>query len=295
MKRAAAASRCPFSCKSSSSICSTHCSEETRLWKVQERVGVSEDLPWSISQKTVRKNDFCEWTRILSWKSVSKSLQASSRRRMASRSSHDKFGKFLKLAVHENSTNWTEITVRFSNSKSGDALNRLKQHVDRMKLAAEWLDREVNFDFSAGSQSGPCWEEKTICVETSPWHSARLISVLVTEAPSHSRWLKMCQKKEVHLSLSLSTWTVHCSSPCNVIDQRIPWKSSMWDWATRLYFRECIEHDFVAIKNREILLTSKSENIWNKYDSLRSQMRHHNASLHHSVLKMMQFGFFTSD
>ena len=38
---------------------------------------------------------------------------------------HELFGKFLKLAIHEDSTNQTEITesVRFSNSKSGDELH----------------------------------------------------------------------------------------------------------------------------------------------------------------------------
>ena len=47
---------------------------------------------------------------------------------------YEQFGKFLKLAIDENSTNQTDITelVRFSKSKSGDELNRSKEHVDRV-------------------------------------------------------------------------------------------------------------------------------------------------------------------
>ena len=39
---------------------------------------------------------------------------------------YEQFGKVLNLAIHENSTIQTQIAelVRFSNSKSGDELNR---------------------------------------------------------------------------------------------------------------------------------------------------------------------------
>ena len=52
---------------------------------------------------------------------------------------YEPFGKFLNLAIHGNSTIQTEIAepVRFSNSKSGDELSRMKEHVDRMEAAGE--------------------------------------------------------------------------------------------------------------------------------------------------------------
>ena len=52
---------------------------------------------------------------------------------------YEQFGKFLKLAIYETSTNQTEITelVRFSNPKSGDELNGLKENVDRMEAVTE--------------------------------------------------------------------------------------------------------------------------------------------------------------
>ena len=45
---------------------------------------------------------------------------------------YEQFGKFLKHAIHEDSTNQREITQLdwFSNSKSGVELNRLQEHVD---------------------------------------------------------------------------------------------------------------------------------------------------------------------
>ena len=51
--------------------------------------------------------------------------------RMAAQALHKffaQFGKLLKLAIHGHSTSLTEITqlVRFSNSKSVDELNRLR-------------------------------------------------------------------------------------------------------------------------------------------------------------------------
>ena len=51
---------------------------------------------------------------------------------------HEQFGKFLERAIHEDSTNQTEVTelVRFSNTKSGDEWNRLKEHVDHTKAWA---------------------------------------------------------------------------------------------------------------------------------------------------------------
>ena len=60
-------------------------------------------------------------------------------RRIAARCFYGQFGKFLRHAIHEDSTNQIEITelVRFSNSKSGDELIRLKEHVDCMKATAE--------------------------------------------------------------------------------------------------------------------------------------------------------------
>ena len=52
---------------------------------------------------------------------------------------YEQFGKVLERAIHEDSTNQTEVAelVRFSNTKSGDELNRLKEHVDHTKAAAE--------------------------------------------------------------------------------------------------------------------------------------------------------------
>ena len=51
---------------------------------------------------------------------------------------HEQYVKFLEHAIHEDSTNQTEIIelVRFCNSKSGDELNRTKAHVDCMKAVA---------------------------------------------------------------------------------------------------------------------------------------------------------------
>ena len=45
-------------------------------------------------------------------------------------------------------------------------------------------------------------QRMTICVYISPWNGAHLTSALFIEASTHSRWLKMCQKTELHLSLS---------------------------------------------------------------------------------------------
>ena len=52
---------------------------------------------------------------------------------------YERFGKFLKLAIHENSTSQTKIPelVRFRYSKRGDELNRLKEHVERREGVAQ--------------------------------------------------------------------------------------------------------------------------------------------------------------
>ena len=52
---------------------------------------------------------------------------------------HEHFGKFLERPIQEDSTNQTEGTefVRFSNTTSGDELNRLKEHVIHTKPVAE--------------------------------------------------------------------------------------------------------------------------------------------------------------
>merc|ERR1712230_316207 len=48
---------------------------------------------------------------------------------------YEQFGKNLKLGVHEDSTNRTEIAglMRYQTSKSGDETISLKEYVDRMK------------------------------------------------------------------------------------------------------------------------------------------------------------------
>ena len=45
---------------------------------------------------------------------------------------YEQCGKFLERAIHEDSTHQTEVIelVRFSDTKSGDELNRLIEHVD---------------------------------------------------------------------------------------------------------------------------------------------------------------------
>ena len=49
---------------------------------------------------------------------------------------YKQFGKRLKLGIHEDSMNRTNIAelMRFSSSKSGDEQISLKEHVDRMNV-----------------------------------------------------------------------------------------------------------------------------------------------------------------
>ena len=51
----------------------------------------------------------------------------------------EQFGKFLERSIHWDSTNQTEVVelVQFSNTKSRDELNRLKEHIDHAKAVAE--------------------------------------------------------------------------------------------------------------------------------------------------------------
>merc|ERR1712072_1676975 len=48
---------------------------------------------------------------------------------------YEQFGKYLKLGIHEDSTNRTKIAelMRFHSSKSGDEMISLKEYCDRMK------------------------------------------------------------------------------------------------------------------------------------------------------------------
>ena len=54
---------------------------------------------------------------------------------MTTRMFYEQFGKCLKLGIHEDSTNRTQIPelLRFSTSKSGDEQINLKEYVDRIK------------------------------------------------------------------------------------------------------------------------------------------------------------------
>merc|ERR1711959_580275 len=48
---------------------------------------------------------------------------------------YEQFGKYLKLGIHEDSTNRAKIAelLRYQTSKSGDESISLKEYVDRMK------------------------------------------------------------------------------------------------------------------------------------------------------------------
>ena len=52
---------------------------------------------------------------------------------------NEQFGMFLERAILEDTTSQTEVTelVRFSNTKSGDELNRLKERVNHTKAVAK--------------------------------------------------------------------------------------------------------------------------------------------------------------
>ena len=52
---------------------------------------------------------------------------------------YEQFGKYLKLGVHEDSTNGSKVAVllRFNTSKSGDEQISLKKYIDRSKGESE--------------------------------------------------------------------------------------------------------------------------------------------------------------
>ena len=95
----------------------------------------SEDLPLNISRETLQQNKIL---RVIKKNHVMKCLDMFAEiaeQKDDYKKFYEQFGKCLKLGIHEDSTNRTEIaeSLRLNTSKSADEQISLKEHVDRMK------------------------------------------------------------------------------------------------------------------------------------------------------------------
>ena len=95
----------------------------------------SEDLPLNISRETLQQNKILKIIKRNMVKKCLELIQEVSENEEDWKKFYEQFSKNLKLGIHEDSNNREKLSsfLRYSSSKSGDAMVSLKEYVDWMK------------------------------------------------------------------------------------------------------------------------------------------------------------------